>query len=197
MNKKSVSASTLVLFLALFFSVIGACFATFAYKDTRILIDKIKIVSSDAIDVYADKDLKKKAKELDLSDMQLGLKPATGELDQETQIPSTITDDGTSEGYYSTVYLKTSTNYKIVVKNIKIETKNNQIEVDEQKKNVFVSIKDVNNTTKSLKESEVEVVSFSNVETVQELTFLVWLGSLSEDVLEGSKISFDLEFVAI
>lgn len=197
MNKKSVSASTLVLFLALFFSVIGASFAAFAYKDTRILIDKINIVSSDSVEVYSDKELKKKSTELKLSDMQLGLKPATGEIDQETQIPSTITDDGTSEGYYSTVYVKTSSNYKIIVKDVKIETEKNQIEVDEQKENIFVSIKDVGGATKALDKPEVEIVQFSNVEEIQKLTFLVWLGALSEDVLEGSKITFTIEFVAI
>ena len=46
MNKKSVSASILVMFLALVFAVIGACFSTFVYKDKMIKFDKIKVVSA-------------------------------------------------------------------------------------------------------------------------------------------------------
>lgn len=196
MDKKSVSASMLVLYLTLFFSVIGICFSVFVFKDTKIEVQSVKLVSSQSVEVFEDKELLKKVTELKLSSMELGLKPATGEVDKETQIPSTITDTGTSEGYYSTIYVKSSEAFKVQIKDIKVETKKDQVAADEQKKNIFVAIKDVQNAVKSL-ENETTLASFSNVTEVQEFTFYVWIGAFASDDLEGAKISFTLEFLTL
>mgnify|MGYP003298552270 CR=1 FL=1 len=120
MDKKSVSASLLVMFLALNFAVIGVCFTTFVYKKNIIKFENIMVNAVSGIDVFEDEKLIKKIDKLKLSDMELGLKPATGELDAESQIPSTITDEGTSEGYYETIFVKASGSYRIVLKDIKI-----------------------------------------------------------------------------
>ncbi len=194
MEKKSVAASILVIFLALLFSVIGICFSTFVYKDTKIIVQKVSLSSASGIDIFKDEKLEQKATELKLSDMELGLKPATGELDEESQIPSTINDQGTSEGYYSTVYIKTTKNFKINIKNVKIETKKDQTSANEQKKNIYVAIKDRINTTKTLEKEVTELATFENVTETLKLTFYVWLGSIATDDLEGAKISFTLDF---
>lgn len=196
MEKKSVSATFLVIFLALTFSVIGICFSVYVYQDTKIVIENITI-STTGISVYSDKDLQNSATSLNLSNMDLGLKPATGELDSETQIPSTITDEGTSEGYYATVYVPAGVNFKITITNVVIDTKENEIEANNERKNIFISIKDIENSTKSIEEDITEIATFSNVTETQKLTFLIWLGSLAGDELVGSKISFTLNFEAI
>lgn len=197
MDKKSVATTIAVIFSALVFAVIGICFSTFVYSDTKIEVQNIKIAAAESIKVYGDKDLKEEAKELKLSAQELGLKPATGELDEETQIPSTITNQGTSEGYYASVFVKTNVNYKIVVKDIKIETKHSKIEAEEERKNIFISIMDVANSTKNLKENEVEIAKFEDQKETQELVFLIWLGSLSGEELEGAKISFTINFIPV
>lgn len=197
MNKKSVSATILVLFLALFFSVIGVCFSTFVYAESRTLIEKVGVKSDEAISVFYDKEFSKHAKELKLSNMDTGLKPATGDVDSETKIPSTINDEGTSEGYYATVYVKTESDFKVIVKNIVIDSDHDELLVKEERKNIFVSIKDVKNSTKSLEKDEVELASFLNSEKPERLTFFIWLGSLASDELEGAKIVFDIEFIVI
>lgn len=197
MDKKSVAASILVIALAITFSVVGICFSYFVFTDTKIEVEKVSVVYTEGIEIFSDKELKTKVTELSLSKMDGGIKPATGEVDSETQIPSTITDTGSSEGYYSTVFLKTSSNYKIVLKNIKVESKKHKLEVKEERKNIFVSFKDITNSTKSLEEDEIEIASFSNVTETQELTFFIWLGSLAGENLEGAKISFTLDFILI
>ena len=63
--------------------------------------------------------------------------------------------------------------------------------------NIFVAIKDILNTTKSLEDDEIEIVSFNDVQNPQELVFFIWLGSAADDVLKGSNISFTIEFIAI
>ena len=144
-----------------------------------------------------DKDLKQKATELKLSDMDLGLKPATGKVDNESLVPSTITDQGTSEGYFASVYVPTGSKFSVTVKNIKIETKLNKTEAEEERKNIYVSIKDIKNSTKTLEKDEVEIAKFENITETTKLTFLIWLGSLSGEELAGSKISFELHFVKL
>ena len=196
MEKKSVAATILVLFTALTFSVIGICFSVYKYQDTKIEITEVKIVAS-RISVYSDKNLTKEAKTLKLSDMKLGLKPATGKLDTESEVPSTITNEGTSEGYYASVFVPAGKNYKIFVTDIKIKTNRNQMEANNERKNIFVSIKDIENSTKSLENDRTEIVKFENTTENQELIFLIWLGSLASDELIGAKISFTLSFETI
>lgn len=197
MNKKSVSATILVLFLALFFSVVGSCFSMFVYKYSRILVSAVGIVSSENIKVYSDEKLTKEIDKLKLSDMELGLKPATGELDAETQIPSTIDDKGTSEGYYSTIYVKSSGNFRISIHNIKIDSDHDEGLIKEERKNIFIGIKDLKNSVKTLENDGVEICRYSDVSEPIKITFLIWLGSFATDELEGAKISFDIKFVAI
>ena len=197
MNKKSVAASVLVVFMAIVFSVVGICFSYFVYKDTKIVVSKVMLSATEGIEVYSDKELKVSANELKLSNMDVGLKPATGELDQETQIPSTINDEGTSEGYYSKIFVKASKNYKIVVKDVEIVSDKDEIEIKEQRKNIFVAIKDVKNSTKSIEKEVTEIASFQDVSETQELVFYIWLSSLTDDVLEGAKINFTLDFQVI
>jgi len=197
MNKKSVSATILVLFLALFFTVVGSCFSAFVYSKTRTLLERVDLISVEGVGLFQDKAHKKTATSLKLSNMDLGLKPATGEIDAESKVPSTITDKGTSEGYYASVYLDARVAFRVVVKNIKIDSTHDEIMVKEERKNIFVAIKDVKNSAKSLENDEIELASFSNVEALEKLTFYIWLSSFASDELEGAKISFTLEFVAI
>ena len=197
MDKKSVSATILVLFLALFFTVVGACFSTFVYAKKRTLLQEVKVVSFEGVGVFQDKTHKKPVTSLKLSNMDLGLKPATGEVDAETKIPSTITDKGTSEGYFSCVYVDARVAFKVMIKDIEINSTHDELVVKEERKNIFVAIKDVSGSAKSLEDEEVELASFSNVESLEKMTFYVWLSSFATDELEGAKISFTIEFVAI
>ena len=197
MDKKSVSTTILVLFVAIFFSVIGICFSSFVFKDTRTLVKAIKIKTANGIGVYNDKELSQLSDSLKLSKMELGLKPATGEIDAETQIPSTIDDKGTSEGYYATVFVQTDSNFKIAIDNIEIESRHNPALVNDEKKNIFVGIMDIKDTVTTLENNGIEIARFSDVTEPLEITFLIWLGAQASDELEGANISFDLVFSLI
>lgn len=194
MNKKSVSASILIMFLALVFAVIGACFSSFVYIDKKIKFEEIKLVAASGISIFEDEEYTKQTSKLKLSDMELGLKPATGELDEETKIPSTITDEGTSEGYYETIYVKSNVPYKIVINNIKIENKKDAEKASGERENIFVAIKDEPDSTKSFEAEEIVVAEISDNYEVREFTFLFWLSSLSGEELVGSTITFNIEF---
>ena len=197
MSKKSVSASILVLFLALVFAVIGACFSSFVYIDKKIKFEEIKLVSVSGVSIFEDKEYAKPTSRLKLSDMELGLKPATGEVDAETKIPSTITDEGTSEGYYETIYVKSIMPYKIVINNIKIENQKDAEKANAERENIFVAIKDVVDSTKSFETDEIIVAEMGENYAEREFTFLFWLSSFSGEELVGSTITFTIEFKTI
>ena len=197
MNKKSISATILVLFLALFFSVVGSCFSSFVYKYKRTLVEKVGLIAGNGIELFSNEKLTTKIDKLKLSEMELGLKPVTGEMDEETQIPSTIDDEGTSEGYYSTVYVKSSGNFRISIHNIKIDSDHDENLIKEERKNIFVGIKDLKNSVKTLENEGIEICRYVDAEKPVKITFFIWLGSLASEELEGAKISFDIKFVAI
>lgn len=198
MNKKSVSATILILFMALFFSVVGTCFYTFVYDRTRTLVTAVGVINDENIQVFSDEKLKRKVSGLKLSNMDIGLKPATGEVDSETQIPSTIDDKGTSEGYYSTVYVVASGKFRIQLSNIQIKSDHDEELIEEEKKNIFVGIMDLKNSVKTLENDGIEICRYVDVSSEPiKITFLIWLGSLASDELEGARISFDIKFVSI
>lgn len=197
MNKKSVSATILILFLALFFSVVGVCFTVFVYNETKILISDVYLSADSGIVLAYNKDLTDSADKLKLSKMDVGLKPATGDVDADTQIPSTITDEGTSEGYYATIYVKSDANFKVVVKDIKIQSKKDELLVKEERKNIFVSIKDIKNSTNSLEKDNIELALFENSNKTEKLTFYIWLSAFSGEDLEGAKIAFNIQFIKV
>lgn len=197
MDKKSVAASILVGILAVVFAIIGACFATFVFQYTKIEISSIVVNASSGIEIFEDEKMTKKVTNLKLSEQLLGIKPATGELDAETQIPTTVSSENTTEGYYSSIWVKSEINYKIVISNIKVKTEQNQLEAEAERKNIFVAIENVTNSTKSLEDDTIELVIMEDNEEPQKLTFLFWLSGLAGENLEGAKISFTLEFLAI
>lgn len=196
MNKRSVSATILVMFMALFFAVVGSCFSFLVYKKTRTLVSAVGLISDENIQVFYNEKLTKKAEKLKLSNMDIGLKPATGEVDSETQIPSTIDDKGTSEGYYATVYVKSSSNFRVVLTNINIKSDHDEELIKAEKKNIFVGVMDLKNSVKTLENNGVEICNFVDVSKPVKITFLIWLGSLASDELEGADISFDIKFIA-
>ena len=197
MKKKSVSATILILFMSLFFAVVGSSFYYFEYWSKRTLVESVGIVADEGVQVFQDEKLSVKIDKLKLSDMEIGLKPATGELDSETQIPSTINDQGTSEGYYASVFVKSAGNFRVQLSNINIETSHDELMVKEERKNIFIAVKDLKNSVKTLENDGVEICRYSDVAKPVEITFLIWLGSFASDELEGAEINFDLKFVAI
>lgn len=197
MDKKSVAASILVVVLAIVFAIIGSCFATFVFQYTKIEISSIAVSAASGIEVFEDEKMTKKVTNLKLSEQLLGIKPATGELDAETQIPTTVSSENTTEGYYSSIWVKSEINYKIVISNIKVKTEQNQLEAEAERKNIFVAIEDIANSTKSLEDDNIQLVIMEDNEEPQKLTFLFWLSGLAGESLEGAKISFTLEFLAI
>ena len=99
MRKKSIAATITIIFCAIFVSVIGATFSTYLLRKNIIKIENPSIISKEGVVV---KDCNnKEIQVLKLSDMSLGIKPATGEEDVDSEIPSTVSGKVGSEGYFA------------------------------------------------------------------------------------------------
>lgn len=195
MNKKNVATTIVLILCAAIFTVVGTCFMTFIYKDSKITISDPNVVASNGVLVYNSKDKDKKPiKTLEFSDMALGLKPVTGEADADTNIPSTVTDKNGSEGVYASVKISAPAGLKIIVKNIKVESNEEPDKIKAERKNMFVALKDVENSANTLENDEITLVSYSDKLEDAEVTLFFWLDGKADIILKGSKISFDVYF---
>ena len=121
----------------------------------------------------------------------MGLKPVTGEDDPDYEIPTTVTDQKGSEGLYSTFYLTSQTKWTLYVTDIKVEGAEN---VSNEREHIKVGLKDVLNSSQTLEGDKVKIASGNAISEPLEMTFYVWLHSLSGEALVGANISFTLSF---
>lgn len=195
MFRRNLATTICVILSALTFITVGSCFSAFLYKREIVKVENPQIILADGVKVYNLDD--KEVNSLELSTMKLGLKPATGEEDSVSNIPSTVTDEQGTEGVYAKFKIQSSHDVKIVIKNIKIETKEDQEKVDKERKNICVAIKELEGGAVSLEKDQAVLGNISASSEMKEYTFLVWLCGKAGDDLEGSTISFDLNFEKI
>ncbi len=195
MNKKNVATTIVLILSAMIFTVVGSCFMNFIYKDSKIVITDPNVVASSGVLVYDSKDDNKTAiSKLKFSDMSLGLKPVTGQADAETNIPSTVTDKNGSEGVYSSVKITAPAGLKIIVKNIKVESGEDAQKIKEERKNMFVALKDIKDSANNLEKDELILTTFEDAVADKEVTLFFWLDGKADKILKGSKISFEVYF---
>lgn len=195
MNKQNIATTIVLLLCALTFSIVGTSFMTYKYNSSKIVVDDPKVIASEGIVVYKkDDDQKNQLTKLEFSDMQLGLKPVTGEQDADTKIPSTVTNKNGSEGLYATFVVDSAVAFQIVVKNIKIESKMEKQKIDKERENIFVAIMDKEDGAKSFDGDEVVLADELSADGT-EYVLLFWLDAKAGEDLKGAKISFELHFV--
>ncbi len=192
MRKKSFAATITIIFCAIFVSVIGATFSTYLLRKNIIKIENPKIESASGIFIYDKED--KIINELKLSDMKLGLKPATGEEDVESEIPSTVTSKVGSEGYFATFKVTTPQAFKIFITDIVLDAKSDKNKLQNERENIKVSLEDVKGSTKNLVEDKVLLYYSESAVSKKEFTIYVWLTAKASDALKGAKISFTIKF---
>jgi len=196
MQRKQYATTITVILCACLFIVIGSCFSTFLYQKELIRVENPKVVASSNISVFKE-DGQTQLEKLELSKLNLGLKPTTGEEDAITSIPSTVTDRQGSEGHYAKFKLLAASGANVSVTNVVVQTKHDQEKVNEQRKNIMVAIDGVTKEAVSLEQDIVNLGTIEASEQVKEYTFYVWLSAKTSDDLEGATISFDISFADI
>lgn len=193
MLRKNIAPVMATILSALLFIIIGSCFSAFLYQKEIIKVKDPQIIKASNIVVY-DKNGEEEINILKLSKLKLGLKPATGEEDKETNIPSTITEKKGGEGHYVKFQLYAPDGAKIYVTEIVVQGKKPEDKIQEERKNIMVAIKEIDQSANSLESDKVFLGEVSESEGKVQMTLYVWLSGKASDVLESSTISFKVSF---
>ena len=196
MSRKDIGKVITTILTALTFIIIGSTFSAFVYRKELIEVKNPKVILAEGVNVY-DENGEKEISELELSKMKLGLKPTTGEEDAETNIPTTVTDKQGSEGQYAKFAVLAPAGVNVYITNVKIESKEDENKIKEERKNIMVAIKELDESTSSLEKDKTLLGKINAGQEKQTMTFYVWLSSKVSDILESSEISFEISFEAL
>ena len=193
MERENLAKTISIILSTLFFIVIGSCFSAFLYKNEMVEVENPKVYLSDGMQVFnASGD--KIIDSLELSKMPLGLKPVTGEEDADTNIPATVTDKQGSEGLYAKFRVFIPDGAVVKIKDIKFESTQNKDDIERERDNVFVAVKEIDESAHSLETSEVILGNLPPSDERQSLTFYIWLSAKTGTVFKSVNISFNIYF---
>lgn len=182
MERRDVGYAVAYLLSFIFIAIIGISFAVFVDQKQRVEVCAITIRNEQGFDVESGKQKGGKLS-LKVYSPKVGTKPVSGELDTQTDIPYTVSDQVGSEGAYAKFGIVTDKQYRIVL-----------TDVD------GVPERDLDNVKFSFTKNEKKAFSANDIgETVfskngngkkETLTILVWLDRHVSKKIVGSKISF-------
>ena len=188
-KKKSTAVSVAAVLSIMLFAVIGSCFMVYMYKDEKVEVSSPRLVLGDGVKVTnLDND---EITSLKFSEIKLGLKPVTGDLDSETKIPVTVTDKNGSEGIYAKFKVTAASDKTIKLSNLKV-TGNEKLELEKERTNIWLSIKEIEDSTKNFEEEIVTLGTATNISEGKEFTLLFWFSSVASGEFESTSISFDV-----
>ena len=130
-TKKSIAVCVTAFLYIMLFAVVGSCFMAFKYEDEKVIVLDPEIVKSEGVKVLSINDTE--IDYLDFSEVKLGLKPVTGDLDVVTKIPVTVTDQNGSEGIYAKFKVDSSIKRTLKITNISI-TGNDKLDIQKERK---------------------------------------------------------------
>lgn len=166
----------------LFLAIIGVCFSTFVDAKRRVEVVAIDVTAEEGILVqnWGDKG-KEQITTLSVKSPKVGVKPASGELNTQTDIPYTVSSEVSSEGAFAKFQITSDSAFEIFLQSCsgvpESELANVKIAVDGSEKHPH-SLADVGQV---IEEKE-------GKEEPQKFTALIWLDSHAGKDLVGSKI---------
>lgn len=195
MNKKNIATTIILILCSTLFTVTGYAFMTYVYEKYKITVENPSVISDAGVLVWNSEDeSKQQLDKLVFNDIGLGLKPVTGGVSADSNIPSTVTDKHGSEGLYSSFKVSAPEGLTILIKNIKIEGYE-ELNEKEERENLFVALKDVEDSDSSLEEDVITLFTAKEKLVEQEFTLFFWIGDTAGEELKGAKISFDVYLI--
>lgn len=195
MNKKNIATTIILILSSLLFATIGSTFMNLVYEKNKIVVQDPTVVASPGISIYKSDDQEKtQISELKFNSMSLGLKPVTGEADEKTNIPSTVTEKNGTEGLYAQIKVTSSGGFVIKITNLKIENTQDEEKTQKERKNLWVALKDVEDSANSLEKDEIVLKNETQEVKDKEYTIFFWLSGDGK-ALKGAKISFEVQFI--
>lgn len=188
MEKKTIGTTIAGILTLIFIVIIGASLSAFKAQPGKVELEEIFIQTSGGLIVQeigaepGDPGLTK----LKVKSSGVGLKPATGEEDDETTVPHTVNDQIGSEGAYSSFQIVANQAWKIVLKSVDISVGNKYNEF------IKITIIEEGKGVKSLHNVGTTLAEGEQSEDPKELTVIVWLHPFAPEGLEGADIKITL-----
>ena len=187
MEKKSVAVTIFSVLVVVFIISIGATLSAFKVEKEKVEVKGITLSASNGI-LIADED-GNEIFELEVKSSSIGVRPATGEEDCETCIPTTVNDAVGTEGAYSSFKLSASGNWEIVLKSCSLTAGE-----DENLKNVRVAIMEEKNEPVNGSSLGAVLARGGAVEN-KEMVVVVWLEKSTTKSIKSADIYIELEAI--
>ena len=187
MEKKSVAITIFSILVVIFLMAIGSTLSAFKVAKEKVEVKQIIIYASE--DVKITNMENQETSELEVKSSEVGVRPATGEEDCETSIPTTVNDAVGTEGAYASFKLSANGNWEIRLKSCSLSAG-----AEENLENVRVAIM----------EEENEPVDGSSVGSVlargtsvqdKEMVIVVWLQKDTTKSIKSADIAIEIEVV--
>lgn len=187
MQKKTIAITVLTLLILSFIVSIGATLSAFKVSRERVVVKTIEVVASGVSVTNKDGE---PIKQLAVKSSSVGVRPATGEEDTSTNIPTTVNDAVGTEGAYATFFVTAETEFEIRLISCSL-TKGLEDNLD----NVRLGIMEEENDPVCGCDIGA-MLAKGGPSTNKEYVVVVWLDQETTKSIKGAEISVVIEVVA-
>lgn len=185
MEKKTVATTIFSCLIVAFIISIGATISAFKVSNEKVCVNSIVVEKGVGVSVSNKKGIELSS--LDVKSSAVGVRPATGEENNDTSIPTTVNDAVGTEGAYAYFNLTTEGAYDIILKSCSLSCGKENLD------NVRVAIMEEKNDP--ISGSDFGAVLATSAEKAQEkeVVVVVWLDKTTTKSIAGAKIDVVIE----
>lgn len=189
MEKKTTATTIAGILILVLIICVGATLSAFKVQKQKVEVKSISIVSADGILVTDKKG--REIEELDVKSSSVGVRPATGDEDSVTGVPSTINDAVGTEGAYAVCFVKSDKDWCVKLSSCTLSSGES-----ENLGNVRIAVLD--ETSESVKGSDIGLcLATSSSIKSDKLTIVVWLDADTTKSIASADIKIGLEVAYI
>ena len=189
MDKKTVAVTVMTILIVAFLMAIGSTLSAFKVSKEKVIVERMVVVYGDGVKVK-NKD-GKEISDLEVKSSAVGVRPATGDEDTETNIPTTVNDAVGTEGAYANFFLTSNSPWEIRLLSCSLTNG-----MEENLDNVRVAIMEEKNDPVSGKDIGATLAHGEAVNN-KEYVLVVWLDQETTKSIKGSKIMVQVQVVQI
>lgn len=184
MEKKTVATTIFACLIVVFIISIGSTISAFKVSREKVEVESISVVKSEGITITNLKG--EEVTCLEVKSSSVGVRPATGEEDNETSIPTTVNDAVGTEGAYASFKITSRGAYEIILKSCTLSHGQENLE------NVRLGIMEKENDPVCGCDIGRVLAQGDKVDG-EETVVVVWLDKTATKTIKGAKINLEIE----
>ncbi|MBP3630379.1 MAG: hypothetical protein J6J23_02700 [Clostridia bacterium] len=187
MEKKTIATTISGILILIFIIITGATLSAFKVQKEKVEVKSIRVQGESGILVTDKKG--NEIVELEIKSSAVGVRPATGEEDSITHVPSTINDSVGTEGAYASFFIKSEKDFQIVLISCELTEG-----YEENIENVRIALLD--DESDSIKGSDVgHILGVGKATQKDKITIAVWLDADTNKSIASGDINIVLGVV--